>query len=85
MEPAPFSRRPEELSCIIGNLFTALEPPCDECGQPGQDGITLTGTTHSGKTGKLVITGDRCVFYGDPEDLALVLSGRCPGRRTPHG
>lgn len=25
-----------ELSCIVGNLFVELEPPCDHCAAGGQ-------------------------------------------------
>lgn len=84
MNSAPFSRPPGELSCIIGNLFTQLEPPCGQC-DPEADAIVLTGTTHSGKHGTLTIRGSYCIFSGDPQDLSAVLSGRCPEKGEGRG
>ena len=54
METTCFSLPPPELSCLIGNLFTELEPPCG-AGQLDQDGITLYGRTASGERGELHI------------------------------
>ena len=31
-----------ELSCIIGNIFTELRPPCDMC---GGEAVTINGIT----------------------------------------
>lgn len=39
-----------ELSCIIGNLFIELSPPCERC---GEDALTITGTTVTGNKGTL--------------------------------
>nr|WP_325297168.1 hypothetical protein [uncultured Dysosmobacter sp.] len=54
------------LSCLIGHLFTALEPPCDA---PIVGEVTITGTTRSGQKGTLAATGGAFTFSGDPEDL----------------
>ena len=35
-----------ELSCIVGNLFVELEPPCDHCA--AGDSLTICGTTYAG-------------------------------------
>lgn len=82
MQEITFTRPLDELSCIIGTLFTDLEPPCDV--ERTAD-LVLCGTTHSGNHGRLRIAGDRCTFCGEPDDLAAVLSGRCPERRCCHG
>lgn len=42
-----------ELSCIIGNLFIELSPPCERC---GEDALTITGTTVTGNKGTLFVT-----------------------------
>ena len=34
-----------ELSCIVGNLFVELEPPCDHCA--AGDSLTICGTTYA--------------------------------------
>lgn len=34
-----------ELSCIIGNIFTELRPPCDMC---GGEAVTIHGITPTG-------------------------------------
>lgn len=85
MQEVIFSRTPNELSCIIGNLFTEVEPPCDLCNLGRSTDLVICGVTHSQKYGRLTIKKDRCVFYGEPEDLDAVLTGRCPeegGRRN---
>lgn len=78
-----FSRPAAEVSCIIGNLFAALQPPCDELG--ADDSIVICGLTHSKNYGRLTIKSDRCVFYGHPEDIEAVLNGRCPERKCENG
>lgn len=82
MEEVAFACRPEELSCIIGNLFTELEPPCAYQRSPD---LTICGKTHSGSSGRLVIQSDRCLFYGLPDDLEAARKGFCPERRCEHG
>ena len=82
MQEITLTRPLDELSCIIGTLFTDLEPPCDV--ERTAD-LVLCGTTHSGNPGRLRIAGDRCIFYVEPDDLEAVLSGRCPERRCCHG
>lgn len=67
-----------ELSCLIGHLFTSLEPPCgaDITGE-----LTITGTTRSGKKGTLAITGGAFSFSGDPNDIATASleAAKCRG------
>lgn len=40
-----------ELSCIIGNIFTELRPPCEMCG--GSAAVVLCGVTPSGNAAAL--------------------------------
>lgn len=82
MEETVFACRPEELSCLSGNLFSAIEPPCDY--DKGPD-LTICGTTHSGSYGRLVVRSDCCLFYGSQKDLSAVRNGVCPERRCEHG
>ena len=67
------SRR--ELSCIIGNLFVELEPPCDACGS--RDGLTITGTTYAGSRATLTVTEHGFTFDGDPAAVAAIRERRC--------
>lgn len=60
------SVKPEELSCLVGNLFAELKPPCDI---PYAAGLTLCGCTPAGREAVLVVIRDYCIFRGDPEDL----------------
>lgn len=60
------SVKPEELSCLVGNLFAELEPPCDALHSVG---LTLFGRTPAGNQVVLLILKDYCVFRGEPEDL----------------
>ena len=51
MEHIEFSCPPGELSCIIGNLFVSLEPPCKYVRSTH---LMLCGITHSGNSGRLL-------------------------------
>ena len=62
MEEFVFARPPNELSCVIGSLFTELEAPCEHIAH--EDELVLCGTTFSGGKGVLVIRHDCCRFYG---------------------
>lgn len=79
MDTIRFFLPPPELSYLIGNLFTELEPPCG-AGQLDPDGIALYGRTVSGKRGELHILPDRCTFMGHLEDYRAARFGVCPGR-----
>lgn len=79
MDTIRFFLPPPELSCLIGNLFTELEPPCG-AGQLEADGITLYGWTISGERGELHIFTDHCTFTGRPEDYRAARFGACPER-----
>lgn len=82
MDEIVFSCAPDEVSCLVGNLFSSLDPPCEY--EP-TEGLTLCGTTHSGRYARLVIREDRCLFYGERDDLEAVRGGKCPERRCKHG
>ena len=69
-----FSRPPEELTCIIGNLFTELRPPCN-MNRPDL-ALVLYGITYSGNPGILVIRKSECEFAGSGKD-AEVIKKKC--------
>lgn len=64
-----------ELSCIIGNLFTEIEPPCDRCG--AADVLTISGTTYTGDRAVLTVTEHGFTFEGDPAAVAKIRERRC--------
>lgn len=74
---------PAELSCLVGNLFAELEPPCEKDLDP--EGLILCGRTPSGRDAMLLICRDRCTFIGVAEDLNAARNGKCPNRRCQHG
>jgi hypothetical protein len=76
-----FSVKPEELSCVVGNLFAELEPPCDALHPVG---LTLHGRTLSGNMATLLVLKDYCVFQGEEEDLEAARRP-CIDRRCCHG
>lgn len=41
-----FAGNPKEVSCIIGHLFTELEPPCGDC---DAGGVVMRGTAFNGE------------------------------------
>lgn len=73
----------EKLSCLVGNLFAELEPPCEKQYDP--DGLMLCGRTASGREAMLLICRDRCTFIGDPADLKAARNGKCPRLGCPNG
>ena len=78
-EAVVFACAAGELSCIAGNLFIALDAPCDILSS--EDEFVICGTTHSGKSGALIIRKDCCTFYGDKADLEAVRGNTCAERR----
>lgn len=64
-----------ELSCIIGNLFTEIEPPCEGCGDV--DTLTISGTTYAGTRAVLIVTEYGFLFDGDPAEVAQIRERRC--------
>nr|DAY70092.1 MAG TPA: hypothetical protein [Caudoviricetes sp.] len=82
MERVVFSRPADELSCIIGNLFCFLHPPC---APRDRTGLVLRGITHSQNPGELIIKSDHCIYFGERSDLDLVLNRVCIERRCANG
>jgi len=79
-----FSVPREELSCLVGNLFAELRPPCREKNPPGA--LTLSGITPEGREATLFIYQEHCLYAGNPDDLEAARSGKCPcNRRCEHG
>lgn len=58
-----------ELSCVIGNIFAELSPPCEEC---GVERVTIKGTTVTGNAATLTITEVGFIFDGCADDTALI-------------
>ena len=74
-----------ELSCVIGNIFAELSPPCGEC---GAERVTITGTTVTGNAATLTITEAGFDFDGCADDTALLedmRKGRCIYAKTGAG
>lgn len=71
------SPTPAELSCMVGNLFAELEPPCDA---PFAPGLTLCGITPAGNRAVLLVNRDFCIFRGEAGDLEAARRG-CLNRR----
>lgn len=57
------------LSCVIGNIFAEISPPCEDC---GADRITICGQTVTGNVGMLIVTKAGFDFEGCAEDTALI-------------
>lgn len=82
-EEIVFACPPENLSCLVGNLFGELATPC-ELVRDGS-GLVICGYTHSGKYGVLFIHEDYCCFKGAKDDLEAVRNGVCVERRCKRG
>ena len=73
-----FSRPIGELSCIVGNLFAELEPPCGVSGSRSDVLVIFGRTRSSGEQAVLQVYADRCVYTGPPEALEAAMRGHCP-------
>ena len=58
-----------ELSCVIGNIFAELSPPCGGC---GAEVLQITGTTVTGNAAKLTVTEAGFDFDGCADDTAII-------------
>lgn len=65
-----------ELSCIIGNLFTELDPPCAACDSDA-DELTISGRTYTGAQAVLTVTEWGFRFDGDPSEIEEIRGKRC--------
>lgn len=66
-----------ELSCVIGNIFTELRPPCEDCGAAA---VVIRGITPTGHEAKITLTAAGFDFEGSEEDTAIlerIRKGRC--------
>lgn len=54
-----------ELSCVIGNIFAELSPPCAAC---GAEVLQITGTTVTGNAATLTVTEAGFDFDGCADD-----------------
>lgn len=54
-----------ELSCILGNLFVEIEPPCEACASDA-DELTIRGRTYTGARAVLTVTEWGFRFEGGP-------------------
>jgi len=82
MEKIEFSCPPDELSCIIGNLFQGLDVPCDLVNSRS---LAISGRTNGGGIAGLIIYKDRCTFFGNPQELESVRIGQCLERKCGNG
>lgn len=58
-----------ELSCVIGNIFAELSPPCAAC---GAEVLQITGTTVTGNAATLTVTEAGFDFDGSADDFFLI-------------
>lgn len=70
-----FACKKRELSCIIGNLFIEIEPPCDGCREA--DELTICGTTYTGARAVLIVTEHGFKYSGDAADVERIREKRC--------
>ena len=71
-----------ELSCVIGNIFAELSPPCAAC---GAEVLQITGTTVTGNAATLTVTEVGFDFDGCADDTAIIermRKGRCIYAKT---
>lgn len=73
-----------EASCLIGNLFVELMPPCDIC---GQNDLIIKGKTYSNAEAVVVIRDYGFDFYGVQSDIESIRKKECQiekSRRIHH-
>jgi hypothetical protein len=74
-EMLKFACTPCETSCIVGNLFIELEPPCEICA--GTERLTLRGTTYAGRRETLIVTDYGFLYSGEEADISAIRERRC--------
>ena len=73
------------MSCIIGNIFAELSPPCADCAAKE---VIITGTTVTGNAAKLTVTEAGFDFEGCADDTVIIdqmRKGRCLYAKTGEG
>ena len=71
-----------ELSCVIGNIFAELSPPCAAC---GAEVLQIAGTTVTGNAATLTVTEAGFDFDGCADDTAIIermRKGQCIYAKT---
>lgn len=74
-----FSRPADEISCIIGNLFSAITPPCD---LRRSTDLVICGMTHAQNYGTLTVKSDCCIFTGEPGRSGCRIKRAMPGKEV---
>lgn len=75
-----FACTKKELSCIIGNLFLEISPPCGSC----DDGfITISGTAYTGERVELKITDWGFLYSGGAGDIERIRKEICLYDKPP--
>lgn len=75
-----FACTKKEISCIIGNLFLEISPPCGAC---GDDYITISGTAYTGERVEVKITDWGFLYNGKAEDIERIRKGICLYDKSP--
>ena len=71
-EESIFSHPADEISCIIGNRFTAITPPC---GRKRSIDLVICGMTNAQNYGTLTVKSECCISIGDPVEIHRKLNG----------
>ncbi len=71
-EESIFSHPADEISCIIGNRFTAIAPPC---GRKRSIDLVICGMTDAQNYGTLTVKSECCISIGDPVEIHRKLNG----------
>ncbi len=70
-----FAADEKETSCIIGNLFVEIEPPCKYCKL--FDELKIFGTTYRGTKEILTVKDYGFDYSGDKSDIEFLREKRC--------
>ncbi len=70
-----FAAGKKETSCIIGNLFVEIEPPCCVCKLI--DELKIYGTTYLGTKEVLIVKDYGFDYSGNKSDIETLREKRC--------
>lgn len=63
-----------ELSCVIGNIFAELSPPCAAC---GAEVLQITGTTVTGNAATLTYCKELLFFIELSQEMGFISMSSC--------
>jgi len=63
-----------DINCIVGTLFTEINPPCGNC---HNNNLSISGITYKGEQQTIIVTDYGFEYTGNKEDIESIRKCRC--------